>query len=233
MVYINGGTFQMGGMVVGEGSYQKNLTYPVHNVTLSSFYMDTTDVTDGNGLPLVNISWYDALTYCNERSMLDNLEPVYSWDWGGPSADYSHDGYRLPTEAEWEYACRAGSTSDFYWGDALDGDYCWDADNSNNSIQPVATKQPNAWGLYDMNGNVWQWCGDGYTDYTADDQYDPSFFGPDGAGVVISRGGAFNSGLDYDGFYFTSTFRDFYSFYASNGYNCVGFRCVRRGPAPD
>ena len=114
-------------------------------------------------LPVECVSWFDAVTFCNALSSKEGLHPFFKIDgelidvpdWSGP-------GYRLPTEAEWEYACRAGSTTRYYFGDdeKLLHQYAWYAHNSNHRTHPVGEKKPNRFGLYDMNGNVSEWCWD-------------------------------------------------------------------------
>jgi formylglycine-generating enzyme required for sulfatase activity len=109
---------------------------------------------------VVNVSWNDAIAFCEKLSVLDGLKPFDHVRFRGP---WDGEGYRLPTEAEWEYACRAGSTTRYSFGDdaASLGAYAWYGRNS-NTIHPAGQKRPNAWGLYDMHGNIWEWCWDGY-----------------------------------------------------------------------
>lgn len=119
------------------------------------------------GLPVVEVTWWDALTCCNAISKLHGLEPAYDLPRppGRASAVIGSSGYRLPTEAEWEHACRAGTTGPRYG--QLD-DIAWYNKNSAGRIHQVATMQPNAFGLHDMLGNVWEWCWD---------LYDPQVYG--------------------------------------------------------
>lgn len=117
--------------------------------------------------PVESVSWLDAVAFCNQLSGKRGLTAAYVIHDDAQGADLlaDADGYRLPTEAEWEHACRAGTRGPRY-GDL--GDIAWFADNSGERPQPVGGKQSNAWGLYDMLGNVWEWCSD---------QYDPQVYG--------------------------------------------------------
>jgi formylglycine-generating enzyme required for sulfatase activity len=111
--------------------------------------------------PAVNVSWFDAVQFCNRLSRLEGLLPCYQTEKGSTRIE-STEGYRLPTEAEWEYACRAGSTTKWAFGDDvsdLDQYACFDQP----SVSPVGTKKPNDWGLFDMHGCVWEWCWDWFT----------------------------------------------------------------------
>ena len=110
--------------------------------------------------PVAGVQWVDAARYCNKCSELDGLKPCYdlkTWD-----CDLAADGYRLPSEAEWEQACRAGGTGKFPFGDDASqlGRHAWTKANSQGKVHPVGEKEPNAWGLTDMLGNVWQWTND-------------------------------------------------------------------------
>jgi formylglycine-generating enzyme required for sulfatase activity len=121
-----------------------------------------------------NVSWDDAVEFCRKLSQA------------------SGKTVRLPTEAQWEYACRAGSKTRFSYGDDPDysklGDYAWYTANSESKTHPVGQKRPNEWGLYDMHGNVWQWCSDWYADsYANANNTDPQ--GPDSGSVRVLRGG--------------------------------------------
>ncbi len=127
------------------------------------------------GCPVESVSWLDAVLFCNRLSGRQRLAAAYVMSDDGRDADEvpEADGYRLPTEAEWEYACRAGTQGPRY-GEL--GDIAWFAGNSGGRPQPVGGKRANAWGLYDMLGNVWEWCSD---------RYDPEVYGA----YRIFRGG--------------------------------------------
>jgi formylglycine-generating enzyme required for sulfatase activity len=117
--------------------------------------------------PVVLVSWYDAVEYCNWLSLQEGLTPAYRIIYTDNKVDIewnrSANGYRLPTEAEWEYACRAGSTTIYYYGNTPDVNTGWYVENSNNTTHPVGTMPPNSWGLYDMQGNVSEWVQDWYS----------------------------------------------------------------------
>ncbi|MHA5048756.1 formylglycine-generating enzyme family protein [Streptomyces sp. SD15] len=115
----------------------------------------------GDRLPVEGVSWWDAVRFCNALSERDGFAPAYHLDVAheGIAWDASADGYRLPTEAEWEHACRAGTTGPHYG--PLD-EIAWYRGNAHERIHDVGGKRPNPWGLYDMLGNVWDWCWDLY-----------------------------------------------------------------------
>ena len=157
--------------------------------------------------PVEMVTWYDAVEYCNKLSDSEGLTSVYTITNRNPeyksedipasypiisasvTADWSANGYRLPTEAEWEYACRAGTTTRWHFGDTeseLDN-YAWYSANSNNMTHEVGKKPPNAWGLYDMHGNVWEWCWDKYGSYWSE-QIDP--VGASSGSTYVFRGGS-------------------------------------------
>jgi formylglycine-generating enzyme required for sulfatase activity len=133
-------------------------------VTQAQYYELTNEAPGafkGDKLPVETVSWKDAITFCNLLSVKDGLKPSYSIDQntGDITFDAIAGGYRLPTEAEWEYACKAG-TPGIRYGE-LDA-IAWYKANSNRSTHDAGLKEPNAWGLYDMLGNVWEWCSDIY-----------------------------------------------------------------------
>ena len=180
---------------------------PKHQVTLSAFKLQETAVTqeqylavtgtnpsyfqtgtDASLRPVESVSWYNAARFCNALSALSGLTLVYdTTTW---AADTSKKGYRLPTEAQWEYACRAGSTTAYWWGADTTGigTRAWYSVNSGYTTQPVATKTANAYGLYDMAGNVWQWVNDWYGSYTGTAQTNPT--GPSSGSYRVFRGGS-------------------------------------------
>jgi formylglycine-generating enzyme required for sulfatase activity len=216
LLLIKGGTFIMGSPG-SEALRQKEER--LHRVTISDFYMGKHEVTQkeyreimnirpgnfqGDALPVENVTWFEAIQYCNERSKKEGLTPAYGMTGSGEtlSVSWNRDanGYRLPTEAEWEYACRAGTATPFntgnnigtgqanYYGtypykDAPRGEY-------RERTLPVGSFAPNAWGLHDMHGNVWEWCWDRYGEYSVGEQKDPD--GPPEGSYRVNRGGGWN-----------------------------------------
>ncbi len=171
-------------------------------------------VRDGyESRPVVYVTWYGAVAYCNWLSERKGLSKCYGdkdnrgtpafWRsiWFGYDGQTKRKGYRLPTEAEWECACRAGSETAFPWGDAIDNGSSWHLDNSEGTHRDVGTKSPNKSGTHDMNGNVWEWCTDLWVnDYAPASQVDPT--GPVDGFFKVKRGGAFNSMADYCSSYY-------------------------------
>jgi len=169
---IPAGKFTMGGLlpIEGDDAHEVTLTKPfkmgVHEVTQAQYEQvmgSNPSKFEGADNPVENVSWLEALEFCRKLSAL-------------PAEKAAGNVYRLPTEAEWEYACRAGTTTQFSFGDDDSdlGDYAWYADNSDDKTHPVGSKQPNAWGLYDMHGNVWEWCLDWHGDYPSGAVTDPT-----------------------------------------------------------
>jgi len=243
MVELPGGDFLMGSPASDDMA--RGSERPQHPVTLAPFRMAVTPVTAGlyravmaqpatgederaARLPVGDVSWFDAVEFCNRLSIHAGYRPCYSRIFGFWRCNWHADGYRLPTEAEWEYACRAGTTSRYSFGDdpaALDG-YAWFAGNANGEPQPVATKRANAWGLYDMHGNVWEWCWDWFGSYSAKPVRNPHGPLKWRAGRRVVRGGSFNDSPEF----LRSASRGIVEPAFRNADR--GFRCVRVPPQP-
>ena len=229
---IEGGTFQMG------SNYGEDNEKPVHSVTVSSFRIGVNEVTQaeysavmgtnpsgrrfgiGENYPVNMVNWYDAVEYCNALSLKEGLTPCYSGSGRNISCNFDADGYRLPTEAEWEYASKGGSISRgyIYSGGNNITDFGWDTNNSENKTWPVGSKLANELGLNDMSGNVWEWCWDIYDDYSSENQSNP-----DGASSGLDRvrrGGGWTTVTDDC----RSTSRGHYI--PSFGFSDFGFRIV-------
>jgi formylglycine-generating enzyme required for sulfatase activity len=221
---------------------------PQHQVTVSGFYLGKYEVTQteyeavmgtnpsnfkGPNLPVEQVSWFDAVEYCNRRSQREGLSPAYSISGTGNSRTVSlnrnANGYRLPTEAEWEYACRAGTTTPFSTGSNIttsqanyDGNYPYNGNAKGTFRQTtwnVGSGAANAWGLYDMHGNVWEWCWDWYGSYAGGVQTDP--VGASSGTHRVYHGGGWN----YHGLNLRSANR--YGIAPGGRYNSIGFRLVR------
>jgi formylglycine-generating enzyme len=143
--------------------------------------------------PVVGVSWYDAAAYCNWLSEQEGLNPCYSGSGESIACKFYANGYRLPTEAEWEYAARGGEKSKGYtYSGSNDPDIvAWYADNANGTTHEVGGKRPNELGLYDMSGNVWEWCWDWYGPYSGETRNNPR--GPETGTVRVLRGGCWFS----------------------------------------
>lgn len=186
MVLVEGGTFRMGA-TSEQGDDAWNSEKPVHGVTLSSYYIGKTEVTqalwqavmgsnpsnfNGSNLPVECVSWNDCQEFIQKLNRLTGRN------------------FRLPTEAEWEFACRGGNNSRGYKysGSNNLGSVAWYDDNSGGQTHPVGTKAPNELGIFDMSGNVWEWCSDWYANYTSYSQTNPT--GPQSGSDRVYRGGS-------------------------------------------
>jgi formylglycine-generating enzyme required for sulfatase activity len=243
MVFVEGGTFQMGS---SNGDSDEK---PVHMVTVKSFYMGKYEVTqkewreimgatvaqqrdmtdkgiplsgEGDNYPMYYVSWNEAIEYCNKRSLKEGLTPAYRGSGNNITCDFNATGYRLPTEAEWEYAARGGNqdylTYEYSGGNSADA-VAWYGNNSGNRTHPVGIKQPNSLGLYDMSGNVWEWCWDWFGGYSSGSQTNP--MGASSGTYRVARGGSWGNDA-----------ADVRSAYRSNNtpshrYSILGFRLVR------
>lgn len=207
MVLVESGNFRMGS---NDGD---SIEKPEHSVTISSFYISRYEVTQelwnevmgsnpsetergiGNNNPVNNVSWYDAVSFCNKLSQQEDLETVYCISGTNVTCDWSKNGYRLPTEAEWEYAARGGKMSKgyFFAGSNSISDVAWYVRNSRQKTHPVGQKQSNEIGLFDMSGNVSEWCWDWFWQYSSGRKRDPR--GPASGQILVARGGFWNSNL--------------------------------------
>ena len=239
MILLPGGSFTMGDP---NGSADE----APHKVSVSPFYIDKYKVSQedyqkvtnenpskwkAKDHPVEEVRWSDAVRYCNLRSKLDGLKPCYdltTWE-----CDFTANGYRLPTEAEWEYAARGGTNTRYFFGDDRGKLklYGWFKDNSGGRTRPLGQKLPNPFGLYDAYGNVWEWCNDFYkVDYYKESPAtDPR--GPQKGKTRVLRGGCWNTSdakcssayrYNEDPGYTDPCF----------GYDIYGFRCVRSATEP-
>jgi formylglycine-generating enzyme required for sulfatase activity len=235
MVLLPGGTFIMGDAKGGPDEKP-------HKVTVDSFYIDAYEVTQEDYRrimgwdysrwknpkgPVEQVTWGAAAKYCNARSLKEGLTPCYdtkTW-----KCNFAANGYRLPTEAEWEYAARAGKTTRYFFGDdpgALPN-FAWTKENSGGRPREVGKKLPNPWGLYDIYGNVAEWCNDFY----AVDYYRKSPVtnprGPATGSKRVLRGGSWNSRASDCRSSQRSSENPAYSDVCIGYYDVCGFRCVR------
>jgi formylglycine-generating enzyme required for sulfatase activity len=246
-VLVERGSFVMGSPVYERDRHSGEIQ---RRIGVNSFYMAQYQITQeeyeelmgvnpslfrGSNLPVENISWFDAIEYCNRRSLADGLNPVYKIDTIRTDLNNLNitmrwlvtwnrnaNGYRLPTEAEWEYAARGGNESpgDFMFsGGNNQAEVAWHSVNSGRTTHPVGTKEPNKLELYDMSGNVWEWCWDWFGNYPARTQSDP--IGASSGSQRVIRGGSW-----YDSAAFVR---------CANRHSCIpsdrnigtGFRIVR------
>jgi formylglycine-generating enzyme required for sulfatase activity len=181
----------------------------------------------GPDKPVEQVDWYHAILFANARSLKEGLKPCH--DAKTLACDFEADGYRLPTEAEWEYACRAGTGTRYSFGDdpaKLEG-HAWFSANSGKTTHPVGQKPPNAWGLHDMHGNVAEWCQDIYGERTYQESSDKNPRGPTAGDARVLRGGSWRTSAESCRSSArsseTARFAD-----ACFGSDAYGFRCVRR-----
>ncbi len=223
LVLLPGGTVTIGSP---DSERQRQADETQHQVTLSAFYVDPHEVTQqdyqavmgtnpshfqGNNLPVEQVTWYDAINYCNKLSEAKGLTPVYQIDGTTVTWNRAADGYRLLTEAEWEYAARAGTQTVFYEGGQIVADqvnFCGSypylieenylshenpevvTSTYRQETMPVDGLAPNSWGLYHMEGNVSEWCFDYYGPCDTAQNTDPS--GPTSGSLRVNRGGGWN-----------------------------------------
>jgi formylglycine-generating enzyme required for sulfatase activity len=255
--------------MMGHVSKWMEDSQPVHKVDVDAFFIDKYEVTQGaysalmrenpsdtkrgvreeppeiasspigKDYPVTRVSWFDAARYCNARSAAEGLQPCYdvsTWE-----CDFSKNGYRLPTEAEWEYACRAGTTTTYFFGSDVndlidyanywpDSDKYYEAmaetgkwDKPLPKLLPVGRKKPNPWGLYDMLGNVREWCNDWYDEnyYARSPENNPK--GPEYGAMKVVRGGSYR-----DAFVICGHRGEDYPLGKNSLSGLVGFRCVRK-----
>ncbi|MCL2180327.1 MAG: formylglycine-generating enzyme family protein [Treponema sp.] len=241
MIRINGGTFTMGSP---DNETDREYDEGRRNITVKSFYMGEHEVTQklyqkvmrennstfrGAGLPVETVSWYSAVLFCNKLSRLEGLTPVYEADGTNVVWNKEADGYRLPTEAEWEYACRAGVEAAFNTGGNIttaqanyNGDYPYGDNQQGLNLEMTVSPgnyPPNPWGLYDMHGNVFEWCWDWYEIYQRVNLSNPS--GPESGSYRVIRGGSWANGANA----IRSSYRGIYI--AGDGNDRIGFRLAR------
>ncbi|MDD3052212.1 MAG: SUMF1/EgtB/PvdO family nonheme iron enzyme [Candidatus Cloacimonetes bacterium] len=217
MVFVKGGTFEM-------GSHESDNEKPIHSVTVGEntdsrvqggYYIGKYPVTQkewkeimgnnpsnfrGDNLPVETVSWYDVVEFCNVRSRKEGLNPCYSGSGDNITCNWDANGYRLPTEAEWEFAARGGVETQNsvslhqYAGSNNIDEVAWYSSNSGSKTHEVGTKKPNELGIYDMSGNVWEWCWDWYGNYSSGSQTNPR--GASSSSRRVLRGGGWRYGAE-------------------------------------
>ena len=230
MIFIKGGKFTMGS---SSREQDRDIDEMQRRITVSSFYIGKSEVTQkefmelmninpsafkDDSLPVENISWFYAIEYCNRLSMNEGLTPVYSSDGVNVIFNRNANGYRLPTEAEWEYACRAGKKSAYFTGKRITHRHANFGSNL-GTTSSAGRQAPNPWGIFDMPGNVFEWCWDWHGFYDKDDLIDPQ--GPAAGSNRVIRGGSWANGENT----LRSAYRNFFS--PSSGNDRIGFRLAR------
>lgn len=228
------------------------------SVTVNSFYIGKYELTQaeykavmgsnpasdygfGDSYPVYKVSWFDAIEYCNRRSLQEGLKPCYKYassgsnpakwpsDWksnyekhANVSCNWIANGYRLPTEMEWMFAARGGNkTHNFIYSGSNDPDaVAWNLSNSGSTSHTIGGKLANELGLYDMSGNVLEWCWDIFDDYPSDSKHNPK--GASSGFFRVLRGGGWNN----EAYTCTVAYRNGYA--ATDIGGLIGFRCVKR-----
>ncbi|HXK50318.1 MAG TPA: SUMF1/EgtB/PvdO family nonheme iron enzyme, partial [Clostridiales bacterium] len=226
---VEGGSYIMGGS-------ENRDELPSRKVILSDFYIGKYEITQaewefvmgspeckfkGDSLPVETVSWFDAVKFCNRLSEIERLEKCYEISGNDVTCNFTAKGYRLPTEAEWEYAARGGKHAS---GNRFSG--CEDAAEvavfagcRAKSPRAGGCRKPNGLEIYDMSGNVWEWCWDWYGEYTQETQRDPT--GPRYGFLKTARGGSWVSCEKYC----TNEFRNLYN--PNDKLSLLGFRVAR------
>jgi formylglycine-generating enzyme len=231
VVFVKGGTFMMGS---NDGEIDEK---PIHEARVSDFMIGKLEVTQkewveimgsnpsafkGDTLPVEQVSWYDAVDYCDKRSVKEGLSPCYAIEGRNVTCDFAKNGYRLPTEAEWEFVARGGVSSKrfLYSGsDDIDSVAWYTSTTKNSGTKPEGTKAANELGVFDMSGNVWEWCWDFSGAYPGGPQVDPR--GPASGWNRVGRGGSWYNGAAYE------RVAEHNNFVPTSSGNGIGFRVAR------